>query len=61
MKDLYTEITPRTAEETLIQYSLTRTMSVSDSRAIGEAIAVLRRHNEEYVKEVAVKVRNGDL
>ena len=61
MKDLYNEITPRIAEETLIRYSLTRTMSVIDSRAIGEAIAVLRRHDEEYVKEVAVKVRNGDL
>ena len=59
MKDLYTEITPRIAEETLIQYSLTRTMSVIDSRVIGEAIAVLRRHGEEYIKEVAIRVLNG--
>lgn len=59
MTDLYNEITPRVAEETLIRYSLTRTMSVIDSRAIGEAIAVLRRHGEEYIKEIAGRVRNG--
>ena len=59
MKDLYTEITPRIAEETLLRYSLTRAMSVIDYRAIGEAMAVLRRHSEEYIKEVAVRVRNG--
>ena len=59
MKDLYNEITPRIAEETLIRYSLTRTMSVIDSRAIGEAMAVLRRHSEEYIKEIAGRVRNG--
>lgn len=59
MTDLYTEITPRIVEEILLRYSLTRTMSVIDSRAIGEAVAVLRRHDEEYVKEVAVRVRNG--
>lgn len=59
MTDLYTEITPRTVEETLLRYSLTRTMSVIDSRAIGEAMAVLRRHSEEYIKEIAGRVRNG--
>lgn len=61
MTDFYNEITPRVAEEVLIRYSLTRTMSVIDSRAIGEAMAVLRRHSEEYIKEVAVRVRNGYL
>jgi hypothetical protein len=55
------EISPFTVEQILTAYTLTRTMSVSDSRAIGEAIAVLRRHGEEYVKEVAIMVRNCDL
>lgn len=55
------EISPFAVEQILTAYTLTRTMSVIDSRAIGEAIAVLRRHGEEYVKEVSVRVRNGDL
>lgn len=59
MNDIYTEITPRIAEEVLIRYSLTRTMSVIDSRAIGDAIAAIRRHGQEYVKEVEKRVRNG--
>lgn len=53
------EINPFSVEQMLTAYTLTRTMSVVDSRAIGEALEAIRRHGKEYIKEVAVRVRNG--
>ena len=55
------ELSPHYVEQILMSYTLTRTMSVSDSRAIGAALEAIRRHGEDYLKEVAIKVRNGDL
>lgn len=55
------EISPFTVEQILTAYTLTRTMSVSDSRAIGAALEAIRRHGEDYLKEVSIKVRNGSL
>ena len=53
------ELSPHYVEQILMSYTLTRTMSVSDSRAIGAALEAIRRHGQEYVKEVEKRVRNG--
>jgi hypothetical protein len=55
------EISPFTVEQILTAYTLTRTMSVSDSRAIGAALEAIRRHGEDYLKEFEASVRNVDL
>ena len=55
------EISPHYVEQVLMAYNCSSVMSVEDSRIMGAALGVLQRHADEYVKEVAVRVRNGDL
>ena len=55
------ELSPHYVEQILMAYNCNRVMSVEDSRIMGAALGVLQRHADEYVKEVIVRVRNGDL
>ena len=52
------ELSPHYVEQILMAYNCNRVMSVDDSRIMGAALGVLQRHADEYVKEVAVRVRN---
>ena len=53
------EIAPHYVEQVLMAYNCNRVMSVEDSRIMGQALGVLQRHADEYVKEVERRVRNG--
>ena len=53
------EIAPHYVEQVLMAYNCSSVMSVEDSRIMGEALGVLQRHADEYVKEVERRVRNG--
>lgn len=52
------ELSPHYVEQILMAYNCSRVMSAEDSRIMGQALGVLQRHADEYVKEVAIKVRN---
>ena len=52
------ELSPHYVEQVLMAYNCSRVMSVKDSQIMGAALGVLQRHADEYVKEVAVRVRN---
>ena len=53
------ELSPHYVEQILMAYNCNRVMSVEDSRIMGQALGVLQRHADEYVKEVERRVRNG--
>ena len=53
------EIAPHYVEQVLMAYNCSSVMSVEDSRIMGQALGVLQRHADEYVKEVERRVRNG--
>ena len=53
------QLTPHYVEQMLMAYNCNRVMSTKDSQIMGQALDVLRRHADEYVKEVAGRVVNG--
>jgi len=53
------ELSPHYVEQILMAYNCNRVMSSEDSRIMCAALGVLQRHADEYVKEVAGRVRNG--
>ena len=52
-------LSPHYVEQILMAYNCNRVMSNEDSRIMGQALGVLQRHADEYVKEIAGRVRNG--
>jgi hypothetical protein len=55
------QLTPHYVEQILMAYNCNRVMSNEDSRILGQALGVLQRHADEYVQEIAGRVRNGCL
>jgi hypothetical protein len=51
-------LSPHYVEQILMAYNCNRVMSNEDSRIMGQALGVLQRHADEYIKEVAGRVRN---
>ena len=52
------ELSPHYVEQILMAYNCNRVMSTEDNRIMGAALGVLQRHADEYVQEVAGRMRN---